>query len=52
MYPSHDMNPVAIEHIRRERLAAHVECVERSTGARVYMGGAAIAIILMLAIVI
>jgi hypothetical protein len=29
MYPNHDMNPIAIEHMWRERLEANVRFVDR-----------------------
>jgi hypothetical protein len=30
MYPSHDMNPIAIEHMRRERLEADIRFIDRT----------------------
>jgi hypothetical protein len=29
MFPTHDMNPIAVEHMRRERLDADIAFVDR-----------------------
>lgn len=52
MYPSHDMNPLAIEQMRRERLEADIEHVDRGTNIGVQLGVTAVAILLTVAIVI
>lgn len=52
MYPSYDMNPIAIEHLRRERLAAHVGHLDLRRNTRFRVGVTAIAILVAVAIVI
>jgi len=52
MYPSYDMSPIAIEQMRRERLAADIEKVDNHRGARLRVGGAAIVVLLALVILV
>lgn len=33
MFPTHDMNPIAIDHMRRERLAADTAFVDKQAAA-------------------
>jgi len=52
MYPSYDMNPIAIEHMRRERDAADVAHLDRGTNVRFRVGVTTMVILVALAIVI
>lgn len=52
MYPSYDMNPITIEHMRRVRLAADIARVERGTKVQFRLGFTAVAIVVAVAIVI
>jgi len=52
MYPCYDMNPIAIEHMRRERFAADVTYVDLGTKVRFGAGVTATAILLVVAVVI
>jgi len=53
MYPCYDMNPIAIEHMRRERLAADVRHADHlGTNIPFRVGVTTMAILLVVAIVI
>jgi len=52
MYPSYDMNPITINHMQRERLAANIERVDHSTNLGLRIGATAIVIFVAIAIVI
>jgi len=51
MFPSYDMNPIAIDKMLQERLDADVDDVTRQTGNRLPIGGA-IALILMVLVAV
>jgi len=51
MYPCYDMNPIAIENMRRERLAADVRHVDLGTKTLFRVGATAMAILLAVTIV-
>ena len=42
MYPTYDMNPMAIRQMQEERLSADMAHVERHLGVRIPLGGAAV----------
>ena len=52
MFPTHDMNPIAIDQMRREREAADMERARRSAGLSLPAGGTIVLILVVFAFLI
>ncbi len=52
MFPTHDMNPIAIDQMRREREAADMERAKRSAAPGLPAGGAIVLLLVVLALLL